>query len=71
MSFSPIDPTGRIKIQDKATGLYLVAPVHAWKSRCKAEWTDIKEAAFGFSKGHADEQRALLRWNLAITSKNA
>jgi len=52
--------TGKLRIKNQATGCYLVQPVklsHFDKyTSTKPEWTNIAEAAFRFSRSHAEDQ---------------
>lgn len=67
---APQEHTGKIRIQDTATGLYLVAPVSGWRDKCAPEWTDIPEASFRFSRSQAQDQRNFLHWNCKITARS-
>jgi len=58
-------------IRNIHTGLWLVAPVSAWRENCKAEWTDIREAAFQFTPVAVVDQVRYLWWNLTIRAKSA
>ena len=69
MPFNPINHTGKTRLRDKKTGLYLVAPVSAWRHECEPEWTDIPECAFRFSKAQAGDQKNYLYWNLKIQAE--
>lgn len=54
--------TGKYRVRNKATGLYLVAPIDGC-GRQEPQWERIPEAAFRFSKSEAQDQVNYLGWH--------